>query len=101
MALMKWVVAVAGLLQAIGHVAAHPAESIAHSTLLRRADDIRDSYDYIVVGGGTAGLTVADRLTESGRCESRFCVPGGQEAARLTVPSPHRFRTRHRARSLP
>ncbi|KIM20574.1 GMC oxidoreductase [Serendipita vermifera MAFF 305830] len=29
--------------------------------------DIDHSYDYIVVGGGTAGLTVADRLTENPR----------------------------------
>ncbi len=27
-------------------------------------------YDYIVVGGGTSGLTVADRLTEDGTSES-------------------------------
>jgi ribulose 1,5-bisphosphate synthetase/thiazole synthase len=25
------------------------------------------TYDYIIVGGGTAGLTVADRLTENGK----------------------------------
>jgi hypothetical protein len=29
---------------------------------------IRDEYDYIIVGGGTAGLTVGDRLTEDGNC---------------------------------
>lgn len=34
-----------------------------------RAADIESSYDYIVVGGGTSGLTVADRLTEDGNCK--------------------------------
>ncbi len=28
--------------------------------------DVDKEYDYVIVGGGTAGLTVADRLTESG-----------------------------------
>ncbi|KAI1849569.1 hypothetical protein JX265_013575 [Neoarthrinium moseri] len=37
---------------------------------LRYLDDssqLRVSYDYVIVGGGTSGLTVADRLTEDGK----------------------------------
>jgi hypothetical protein len=30
----------------------------------RSLDDVRAEYDYVIVGGGTSGLTVADRLTE-------------------------------------
>ncbi|KAK8066654.1 GMC oxidoreductase [Apiospora hydei] len=28
---------------------------------------VKDVYDYVIVGGGTSGLTVADRLTEDGK----------------------------------
>ncbi|KAM7205161.1 pyranose dehydrogenase [Naviculisporaceae sp. PSN 640] len=37
------------------------------SQILERGADLRPEYDYVIVGGGTAGLTVADRLTESGK----------------------------------
>jgi len=36
------------------------ATSIDHSSQLKNA------YDYVVIGGGTSGLTVANRLTEDG-----------------------------------
>lgn len=29
--------------------------------------DAKETYDYVIIGGGTAGLTVADRLSESGK----------------------------------
>lgn len=29
------------------------------------ASDLETEYDYIIIGGGTSGLTVADRLTEN------------------------------------
>jgi len=31
----------------------------------RQASEIRDVYDFVIIGGGTSGLTVADRLTEA------------------------------------
>jgi len=37
------------------------------------AEDIEASYDYIIVGGGTSGLTVADRLTQDGKCKKVLC----------------------------
>ncbi|KAF2629155.1 GMC oxidoreductase [Macroventuria anomochaeta] len=35
------------------------------ATVKRDVEDLAKEYDYIVVGAGTAGTTVADRLTEN------------------------------------
>lgn len=40
---------------------AHPA---FRGRILSRDTDLLPSYDYVVVGGGASGLTVANRLTE-------------------------------------
>ena len=46
---------------------AYPS-SVHKAQHFTRSSDLHSSYDYVVVGGGTSGLTVADRLTENGKC---------------------------------
>ncbi|KAI6361595.1 hypothetical protein MCOR25_006435 [Pyricularia grisea] len=42
--------------------------SLAHSGgIVQDANALADSYDYVIVGGGTAGLTLGDRLSEDGK----------------------------------
>lgn len=41
--------------------------------ILERQIDVGEEYDYVIVGGGTAGLTVGDRLTEDG--QSKWPTP--------------------------
>ena len=48
------------------------ASRVEYANILSRSADLKASYDYVIVGGGTAGLTVADRLTEDGKCIASF-----------------------------
>jgi hypothetical protein len=48
------------------------SQKLIHATVKLSISDIADSYDYIVIGGGTSGLTVADRLTEDSN--SKICL---------------------------
>lgn len=39
------------------------ATAVPSAKLKRQVSQLRNSYDFVVVGGGTSGLTVANRLT--------------------------------------
>ena len=39
--------------------------SAPHAVVLNHTEQIENCYDYIIVGGGTSGLVVANRLTEN------------------------------------
>jgi ribulose 1,5-bisphosphate synthetase/thiazole synthase len=42
-------------------VHAHP---IFNGVLVQRAEELSEAYDYVVVGAGASGLTVANRLSQ-------------------------------------
>lgn len=71
--------------------------SVAHTRLLTRTADLKPEYDYVIVGGGTAGLTVADRLTEDGE---RGLPKQGISDSWLTDVFPHKYRPGDRAWSV-
>lgn len=51
---------------------AHGAQFTKHARVIERDNVLNFSYDFLVVGGGTSGLTVADRLTENPNSASLF-----------------------------
>jgi ribulose 1,5-bisphosphate synthetase/thiazole synthase len=54
----------------VQYVVAAPARADS-AVIIKRQAELLEEYDFIVAGAGTAGLTVADRLSESGECKLR------------------------------
>jgi hypothetical protein len=52
---------------------AHPLFS---GKIIARAEDLKSQYDYVVVGAGASGLTVANRLSEQEGELSVVCQRG-------------------------
>jgi choline dehydrogenase len=41
------------------------SHALPHAAVKRQVSQLRPNYGFIIAGGATAGLTVADRLTEA------------------------------------
>ena len=64
---MQFLLSLVVLLSGLGQPCAAVPSSARFSRILSRSQHVEKAYDYVIVGGGTAGLTVADRLTEDGK----------------------------------
>jgi len=52
--------------------------ALSQANVKRQATQLRNKYDFVIAGGGTCGLTVADRITEAfpgSRCHVLFFLP--------------------------
>lgn len=58
------------------------------TNILTRQEEVAAEYDYVIVGGGTSGLTVGDRLSENGKCTwTEFHGrDGGEERINMLTP---------------
>lgn len=54
------------------------ASIVERANLVDNASQLKKSYDYVIIGGGTSGLTMANRLTEDHKStmdDFPICVP--------------------------
>ena len=73
-----------------------------HMAVRRQVSELRDSYDFVIAGGGTSGLTVADRLSEA-FSDSKLDWPSELSLTQYSqivglIPSQRRFSSSNMAR---
>ncbi|PPQ81857.1 hypothetical protein CVT25_013457 [Psilocybe cyanescens] len=64
------------------------AVNLGTAIILGETDVLRDSYDFVIVGGGTAGLVVANRLTELPQFNVLVLEAGPTDAGVLEIEIP-------------
>ena len=64
------------LLQLLAFVGDVESTPTFRGEVKRSVKELRNSYDYVVIGGGTSGLVVANRLSEdrSSKLDARVCI---------------------------
>ena len=52
-----------------------PIDLAERAVLVEKTSNLQKDYDYVIIGGGTSGLTVANRLTENPKSTTTSSAP--------------------------
>lgn len=74
------------LLIVLGKVIMYLSDTAKHHQSLINSDPIKSNYDYIVVGAGSAGSVVANRLSEEGNNSVLLLEAGGAQNFLSDIP---------------
>lgn len=56
-------------------VSCSPIDLAERAVLVEKVSNLQKDYDYVIIGGGTSGLTVANRLTENPKSTTTSSAP--------------------------
>ncbi|XP_037521592.1 4-pyridoxate dehydrogenase-like [Rhipicephalus sanguineus] len=76
-----------GLMLALGNLLVHAPFNRLPVVRDYELGKLRQRYDYVIVGGGSAGCVVANRLSADPKVTVRLLEAGGLETAAIQVPA--------------